>query len=405
MNEAALGVHASTSEPTARSEPPEPIDDDSGGDSAGVPLPTLLAFTRLTPEQAAQLVTDMAGQLEVAGGGGHSQITLRDDAVMVSDGGRLTIDGVGNASSSIEMNDAIASLLRDIATNCRGPEFGDLVIESVSETTDLKNLVRRVRLAIAPELDPDDESRRRSQIGELVRATMERPVPDSRAVEDPTNVPAGSLAPNTGWYPPVRSAWHRRRRRPSRNQVAFTLVAIAVLVTATVTGPRAWTELKKGWDTVVNPVDLSEESTLRPVSPPPVVPADPAMAAPGVVEPAVVQTGAPASAGQITSVTASFADGSCSAGQPCAVRVDVGLDPSATVDTVTWKLNVYDRCSGEVHAGGDVTMRVEPGRDEVYGLSKTFLPPGFALAVAAVTSAPAVAASEPLYVPAEKATC
>ncbi|WP_235870963.1 hypothetical protein [Rhodococcus spongiicola] len=185
----------------------------------------------------------------------------------------------------------------------------------------------------------------------------------------------------------------------------FTFVAIVVVLTAAVTGPRAWTEVKKGWDTVVNPVDLADQNTLRPVSPPPVVPADPAMAAPGAVEPAAVQTGAPPNAGQITSVTSSFADGSCSPGQSCAVRVDVRLDPAVPVDTVTWKLNVYDRCSGEVHAGGDVTMRVEPGRDEVYGLSKTFLPPGFALGVAAITSAPAVAASEPLYVPAEKVTC
>ncbi|WP_072687564.1 hypothetical protein [Rhodococcus marinonascens] len=408
MNEAALGVHASSGAPAAaRSEPPELIDDDSGGDCVRVALPTLLAVARLTPAQAAQLVTDLAGQLELAGGGGGRPIALRDDAVMVSDGGQITIDGPASAASRIEMNDAITGLLRAIATNCRGPEFGDLVIESVSETTDLEDLVRRVRRAVAPEFDPDDETRRRRQIGELVKATMERPLPDDRAMEDRANVPAGSLAPSAGWYPPVRNAWHSRRRRPSWRQGVFTLLAIVVVVGAVATGPRVWTELNNGWNTVVNPVTLSDEDTLRPVSPPPAVPADPSVAATdaGGVEPAAVQTGAPASAGQITGVTASFADGSCSAGQTCAVRVDVRLDPAATVDTVTWKLNVYDRCTGEVQSGGDVTMRAEPGRDEVYGLSKTFVPPGYALAVAAVTSSPAVTASEPLYVPAEEATC
>ncbi|MEV0946276.1 hypothetical protein [Rhodococcus sp. NPDC049939] len=403
MNEAALGVHASSNEPaTALPEPPEPVHDDSGGGFVGVSLPTLLAVARLTPPQTAQLLTDLSEQLELTGRGGHL-IALRDDTVMVSDDGQLTIDGVGSAVSRIEMNDAVASLLRDVATNCRGPEFGDLVIEPVSEATDPEDLVRRVRRAITPELDPAEETRRRRQIGELVKATIGRPPPHGRAMEDRTDLAAGSLTPTTNWYPPG-NAWHTRRRRPWR-QGAFALLAIGVVAGAVVTGPHVWAELKKGWDIVVNPVDFSDENTLRPVSPPPAEPVDPSMATDAGVEPASVQTGAPTSAGQITGVTASFADGSCNPGQTCEVRVDVGLDPAATVDTVTWKLNVYDRCTGEVHAGGDVTMRAEPGRDEVYGLSKTFLPPGHALAVAAVTSAPAVAASEPLYVPAEKVTC
>ncbi|AOW94483.1 hypothetical protein BFN03_05760 [Rhodococcus sp. WMMA185] len=408
MNEAALGVHASNSEPAAdRPDPPELIDDDSGGSLDAVSLTALLEVARLTPPQAAQLVSDLAGQLELAGGAGGCRTAPLDDTVMVSDGGRLTIDRVGIDSSCAEINDTITVLLRRIATNCRGPEFGNLVIESVPDATDLEDLVRRVGLVIAPELDPAEEPRRRSQIGELVRAAMDRPIPDGRAMEDRTNVPAGSLTPSTGWYPPVRSAWHTRRRRPSWRQGTLTVLTLVVVVGAVVSGPRVWTELNKGWNTVVNPVDFSEENTLRPVSPPPVVPPDPSISATNTdgVEPAPVQTGAPASAGQITGVTASFADGSCSAGQPCAIRVDVRLDPAATTDTVAWKLNVYDRCTGEVQAGGDITVRTEPGRDDVYGLSKTFLPPGYALAVAAVTSAPAVAASEPLYVPAEKVTC
>jgi len=406
MNEAALGVHAGDSEPAvARPESPERIDDDSGGGSVSVTLPRLLAVARLTPAQAAQLVTDLADQLER----GVGSVAVRDAAVMVSDSGRLTIDGAVSIASRAETNDAIADLLRGAATYCRGSDLDRIVIESLTETTELDDLVRRFGRVVAPELDAADETRRRRQIGELVKATMGRNPPDAWAVkdrEDRTGVPAGSLAPSTGWYPPVRSAWHRGRRRPSRRQQVFILSGIILLVGAVAAGPRIWAELNRGWDAITDPVNPSPQNHIDPVSPPPEPTSQPGAAtAAGGAEAGPVRTGAPASAGPISGVTASFADGSCTAGQPCDVRVDVHLDSGATVDAVTWKLNVYDRCSGEVHPGADVTLPVEPGRDGVYGLSKTFLPPGSALAVAAVTSAPATAASDPLYVPAEKATC
>ncbi|MDH6281002.1 hypothetical protein [Prescottella agglutinans] len=412
MNEAALGIHTGDEPAVTRPEPSDPIEDDPGGARAGVTLPRLLAVARLTPAQAAQLSADVVDELERVGVGGGRPITLRDDAAMVSDGGRLTLDGTGSAASRIEAKDAIAGLLGGIAKNCRGSALGDRLIESVSDTTDPDDLIRRVRRVIDPELDPDEEARRRRQIGELVAATIGRPRPDGRAVEEPAImqngpcVPAGSLAPPTGWYPPVRNAWHRGRRRPSRRRMVFILSGIILLVGAVAAGPRMWAELNRGWDAIVDPVNPAPQNHLDPVSPPPEPTSQPGAATgTGGAEAAPVRTGAPASAGPITGVTASFADGSCTAGQPCDVRVDVHLDSGATVDAVTWKLNVYDRCSGEVHTGADVTLPVEPGRDGVYGLSKTFLPPGSALAVAAVTSAPATAASEPLYVPAEKATC
>ena len=84
--------------------------------------------------------------------------------------------------------------------------------------------------------------------------------------------------------------------------------------------------------------------------------------------------------------------------------MDVGLDPS-TVGAVTWKLNVYDPCTGEVREGGDVTIPAEAGAGRCSTVSWTTLPDASALGIAAITSAPAVAASEPLFVPAENAVC
>ncbi|NKS02674.1 hypothetical protein GS528_17115 [Rhodococcus hoagii] len=417
MNEAALGVHANGSKPAVtRPESSEPIDDDSGGGDAapgvagaGVALPALLAVVRLTPPQAAQLVADLVEQVELAGTRRGRPVTLRGDAVTVSDGGRLTIDGV---ASRIELDDGLVGLIRSVATNCRGSGFGDLLRESVSGATDPEEMFRRVRRVIDPELDPVGEARRRRRIGDLVRATTVRPAPGDREgteqrdrteVRNGPSVPAGSLVTSTGWYPPVRSPWHSRRRRPSRRQGLYAVLALVVLAGSAVAAPRAWDQLSRGWDALVHPVNTSSaQNRIEPVSPPPPAPEDPAAA--GGVAPAPVDTGAPATAGQIAGVTASFADGSCSPGKPCAVRVDVRLDPSAA-GVVTWKLNVYDRCTGEVREGGDVTIPAEQGRDGVYGLSRTTLPNSPALAVAAITSAPAVAASAPLYVPAENAVC
>lgn len=418
MNEAALGVHASGSKPAVtRPEPSEPLDDDAGGGGdagagAVVALPALLAVVRLTPPQAAQLVADLVGQVELAGTRRGRPVSLSGDAVMVSEGGRLTIDGV---SSRIETDDALVGLIRSLAANCRGSGFGDLLSESVSGATDPEGLIRRVRRVIDPELDPVGEARRRRQVGELVRAATGRSRPASPAgpaAEGPQerpdgqngpSVPTGSLVTSTGWYPPVGTPWHSRRRRPSRRQSIYVVLAIVVLAGSAAAAPRAWDQLSRGWDALVHPVNTSSaQNRIEPVSPPPPTPADPA--AEGGVAPALVDTGAPPASGQITGVTASFADGSCSPGKPCAVRVDVRLDPSA-VGAVTWKLNVYDRCTGEVREGGDVTIPAEPGRDGVYGLSRTTLPDASALGIAAVTSVPAVAASPPLYVPAENAVC
>jgi hypothetical protein len=415
MNEAALGVHASESRPAVSgSEPAESSDDDAGSGGGGAPggritLPALLAVARLTPPQAAQLVADLLEQVELTATRRGRPVTLPPEAVTVSDGGRLTIDGV---ASRIEVDDGLVDLIRGIAANCRGSGFGDLLRESVSGTVDPQESSRRIRRVIDPELDPDGEARRRRRIADLVEAATVRPSASSRAAAEPRDpsatrngpaVATGSLVTGTGWYPPVRSPWHSRRRRPSRRQGLYAVLALVVLAGSAVAAPRAWDQLSRGWDALVHPVNASSaQNRIEPVSPPPPAPEDPAAA--GGVAPAAVDTGAPAASGQITGVTASFADGSCSPGKPCAVRVDVRLDPS-TAGAVTWKLNVYDRCTGEVREGSDVTIPAEPGRDGVYGLSRATLPDSPALAVAAITSVPAVAASEPLYVPAENAVC
>ncbi|NGP05909.1 hypothetical protein G6038_10570 [Rhodococcus sp. 14C212] len=367
----------------------------------------------LTRAQAALLVDDVICQLELARRQGRYPSRLRDDAVTVSETGRLTIAWNGSAADGHAADESVARLLRSVVTSCRCPERADQVDESIDEATDLEDLMRRVRHVVAADGDPAEESRVRSQLAALVAVVAGRPCPDGPVVAQaaaprrPGRATGTSLAP-AGWYPPARIGWHRRRRRPSRRQGVLGLVAILILVGTLWAAPRVWAELRRGWDAVLNPVDTSEPNRISPVSPPPPEPAgDQGKSATGAgtTAPGPVQVGAPAAAGPISLVTATFANGECTSGRMCAVRVDVHLDSTANVGTVTWKLNVYDRCSGAVGTSAEVSLAAQPGGEEVYGIGWADLPPAAALGVAAVTSAPATAASEPLLVPAENATC
>ncbi|MBP1160032.1 hypothetical protein [Rhodococcus sp. PvR099] len=412
MSEAVLGLSVSRSEPAQpRLEPVQRIDIEAGG--GRIVLRGLLAIATLKPAQAALLVTDVIDQLELVRSRDGYPI-LRDQAVTVSDRGQLAIDRTGSAASWHDVQDAVASLLRSIATNCRDRALADRLDESIDRTTDLADLARGVRGAVAPSLDPSTVGRTRCQLAELVSATRGRTLSDDRVVTDRANsqsLPApavgSSLAPK-GWYPPIGNPWHRRRRRLSRRRGVLGLITILLLVGAVWAAPGAWSELRRGWDTVLHPVNPSEQNHISPVSPPPPAPEadqETSPTAQGTAEAGPVRTGLPGSAGPITRVTATFANGECSTGQPCTMRVDVHVDPAANVEAVTWHVSVYDRCSGAVHPGNDVTMPVPPGGQQVYGIASVVLPHAPALAVAGLTSAPAAAASEPAFVPAENATC
>lgn len=412
MSEAVLGLSVSRSEPAQpRPVPVQRIDNDGRG--GGVVLRGLVAIATFTPAQAALLVADVIDQLELVRSRDGFPI-LRDHGVTVSDRGRLVIDGTGSATSWREVDDAVASLIRSIATNCRDRALADRLDESIARSPDLAVLARRVRGDVAAELDPSMVERTRCQLAELVSVTQGRALSGDRIVTEranpqrpPTPAAGSSLAPS-GWYPPVGNPWHRKRRRLSRRRGVLGLISILLLVGAVWVAPGAWSELRRGWDAVLHPVNPSEQNHISPVSPPPPAPEadqENSPTAQGTAEPGQVHTGLPGSAGPISRVTATFANGECATGQPCTMRVDVHVDPAANVGAVTWHASVYDLCTGAVHPGSDVTMPVPPGGQQVYGITSVVLPPVPALAVAALTSAPAAAASEPAFVPAENAKC
>ncbi|MEE2060665.1 hypothetical protein [Rhodococcus artemisiae] len=390
MIEAALGVHATNHEHEEDcSGPPVCIDDDTGG----VALARLLAIATLTPAQAALLVTDVVDQLELAHGRGRPPIRFRNDAVMVSGAGHLTIRSTGDAGSWDEVRDAAAGLLHRIVTNCSSEVLADRVDVAIAESSDIVGLARRVRYSAATEFDDAEIGRKRSQIAALVTAVKGRAGTEDAAAER-TDVPISASGRNRR-HPFAGKVWHRRRRRLSKRRGILALLAVLLIVGMVWAAPTAWSELNRAWRTLLDPVESSMDDRISPVSPP----AEPETG------PGPVDTALPGAAGPITQVAATFASGPCEAGRSCTVRVDVRLDPAVSVGAVTWNPTVYDRCTGATLPGGDVTIPVPPGAQEAYGIGSVDLPPSSALAVAAVTTVPAATASEPMYVPSENATC
>lgn len=189
------------------------------------------------------------------------------------------------------------------------------------------------------------------------------------------------------------------------------LVAVLLVAAGWWAVPKAWAELQRGWQAVFSKDEPSKQ--LNPL--PRTVEGQQAAAAPSKEsstkdaepdrKPSEVRLPAPKQAGAVQGVTIERAEGSCVPGKACPVRVDVMLNPAGTSRKVTWSLRVFDRCSGDVVQRRGLSMSAQAGWRQVYGINRPVLPKDKALAVVAVTKSPARAASAPLRVPANVASC
>ncbi|WP_051399616.1 hypothetical protein [Haloechinothrix halophila] len=213
-----------------------------------------------------------------------------------------------------------------------------------------------------------------------------------------------------------RRAWYRKRRLPRRKAVVITLIVAMVAVAGWWAVPRAWSELRRGWEAVFTTSQPSQQ--LPPVAPPEdessggktTGKSDSTAAADKKTnkdddKPGPVPRLAPKEAGPINGVTIERAEGECTRGEVCPVRVDVRLDPSASHREISWSLRIVDRCTDKIRKREGVTMAAAPGWQQVYGISRPTLPDSRSLAVVAVTDTPAKAASAPLLVSANRALC
>lgn len=105
----------------------------------------------------------------------------------------------------------------------------------------------------------------------------------------------------------------------------------------------------------------------------------------------------PGASGPVSGVDLRSSD-ACVPGTTCPVRLQVRLTGPGVTD-VTWRARTEDLCTGVRHESGERRLRVPRG-DRVDVVTDVAVPPGAAVAVTPVVTAPAVAAGPPIVVPA-----
>lgn len=402
-----------------------------------VTLRRLLAVTTLTPAQSGLLALDLVDELERHREENLTPGRVTDRAVTVSPDGVLALlDNGVNGDSDIDEDEqpgeepplplaAAAALIQRLLTSSRGVgarrQAGKRAAPTADAPPDLRELRDRVTAAVTEAAGDEIEHRRervRRELAALVAATQGRRKRQRAPEFDTTTIPPP--APRSV-APPRRKrrrtarrtprTWHNRRRRPTRKMVLLTVVTLLLGALAWWGGPLAWAELKRGWDALFLTGEPSQQ--LNPVSPPPPPAEKPTtgkqesdvVATKATKQPEKVKLPAPKQADPITGVTVERAEGACTPGKVCPVRVDVRFTPAGGQRTVAWSLQVVNRCTGKVVKRDGVSMTARAGWHQVYGISRPKLPKGKALAIVAVTGSPAKAASPPLQVPDRDTTC
>ena len=118
---------------------------------------------------------------------------------------------------------------------------------------------------------------------------------------------------------------------------------------------------------------------------------------PGIA-PGPVPVPAPGAAGAVNGVDLRALQ-PCSAGTTCSVRVLMHLQAQPQPVTVRWAFQLADRCTGAQSTVPGGAVSVASRQTDVSVVAAVPLPVTRALAVIAVTGAPASAASPPLLVP------
>lgn len=414
----------------AQNQPPEqPIDPEETHPVDSVALRRLLAVATLTPAQAGLLALDLVEALVASRADGRGPEHIDDRSTIVTEDGRLALlpeaapaDGVKRPRQQPDTEDATSLTRRLIAnarkSGARPPAGATLLTDRVGGSfDDLPDLARRVRHAVAEVLPLDDPERVRwvrRQLAALATATKGNPPEqngdpfavkaEERRPDIPLKVSRAAVLTREDWRRVSRPVWHRKRRLATRKTVLIALVVVLVGALAWWIVPGGIAQLDRGWDAMFGTTEPSQR--FAPVSPPP----DEQRRAPGSPEsagerPGPVKSFGPRKAAPITEVTVERAQGACSPGKACPVRVDVRLAARDARTEVEWSLRIVDRCSGQVRRARGGVMTAAAGSRQAYAFVRPDLRSGKALAIVAVTTEPGRAASAPLLVPSAVRTC
>ncbi len=387
-----------------------------------MPLQRLLTVATLTPAQAALLARDLVGGLDAIHRIGSDGVGIDAASVRLTGTGQVRFDPLWDGADTPGTAGSAAAVLDELIASARraGPGRQSAVarlmrLEEVNG--DVTALAGRVG-EVADELLDGGSPRRvehvRRGLGALAVASRSLD-PGTSAEEPRARETAASVAtpltrrprlPRDGRVP-RRMLFHRRRRGGRLKVFVLLLLAAALVAGGWWAGPRIWDEVRDTWDELFGSSDPPPVQ-IEPVSPPP-EPDDDADEADGDADPAsgpvTAEAPAPESAGAVSGVRMETTAGTCTAGSPCPVRVEVDLDPAGSARQVTWGFEIVDRCAAESTTQGGVTVTAQSGWTQVWGLSQVDLPDGAALAVFAVTDSPDQAASGPMLVPEDADTC
>lgn len=392
----------------------------------GVPLRRLLAVASLTPGQAALVAADLIVGLRALAEARLQHGSLHDNNVHLGIRGRARLVDFGLVAWVSEAASpghweaadrvAVARLLAGLLPRGR-PGRGWAVADAVAFQEAVRELphsaagdswweaLARVELAAQRLLKGDEAERAAGELAAMV-ATLgggsdplspHRDVPTFQqgagasisASSEPAPAPPPAVQGGDAWQQPALPLTALVR-------AIGAVVALGALGLALWAGV-SWLEARPHSSSAVTSGTPHALGPAPSASPTPIfVPSATPTPSP---TPRPVPAFAPGSAGPVTGVVLEPLEQSCSPGASCPVRVYVRLSPQPGFQQVAWSYQVFDRCTGAVTQLPGLSLEARPGWLYVYGTSYLQLPAARSLALVAVTSAPAAAASSPLAVP------
>jgi hypothetical protein len=361
----------------------------------GCSLRRLLAVAALTPEQAALVVSGVVAGLDALERAGRAHGRLDEGAVQIGPEGGVRLAGWGlepalDAESGRRTDRQAAARLFGLlgrgvhrsgsATRRAGSSLLQALEACVGTVEDPSLALDAARRSASATLAGEAGDRARHELAALVAALgpewVGRPAPTAGpARERPAPVPA--------------AVW-RRQRRPPLVAVGLVALLVATVLGAAVVAARHPPLRLPGAPNA--PAALARPSG----TPAPRPTAHPPTPTPQPSGPRPPGAPAPPAAGPVTAVQVQPLQGACQPDAACPVQVTVRLDPQPSADEVRWSFRVVDRCTGATSTLPGAGVTALAGWPYVFATGWPQLPSGHALALFAVTEAPAVAASPAL---------
>jgi hypothetical protein len=329
----------------------------------GVPLTRLLARARLTAPQAVELA---AGLLLAATG---REDRSAPDRARVGTDGRVVLGPDPDAGPGEELGGLLAELAA--AARPRGrpadPAAEQLLAVLDRAAAELPDAgVPVVAARLQETVAGFDREVVRGELAALVRAHADRTAPVAG--------PAPGVRPVAAGRAPAGGA--RTLRRVGAWLFSVVLLAAGVVVEVALLRDDIGADVQLLLDAGRSgeAASAAAEPDGLPITPP-----------------------APAAAGSVAAVDLRPM-ARCEPAAPCTLRLLVRLDPGPGPQTVTWTYRLVDRCTGEATTVPGGTVTVPAGARRAAAVGTVALPDQRAVAVLAVTSSPATAASAPVTV-------